>query len=149
MHGGDPAAAEQVEPAPHPLGDGVGERVASGVELGRRCGRGSGERERADPAAALGLLQRLEQGLPLVRGRGGQHASPPLTTDGTPAGGQRCWKSGACLRRVHQNRHVARADAVRPSANVAPWLSSRGDVVGEVVGDPAPKLADGDVSSRR
>ena len=65
VHRGHAAGAEQVEPAPDPLGDPVGERVTSRVEGLRGLADERGQRHGPHPGGAL-LLQRLEQREPLV-----------------------------------------------------------------------------------
>ena len=66
-HGGQAAAAEQLEPRPQRLGDLVGEVVAAGVEVGGGVAEEAGQRGRPHAGAAVRLLERLEQRQPVGR----------------------------------------------------------------------------------
>jgi hypothetical protein len=88
VHRGHAAGAEQVEPAPDPFADPVGERVTSGVEGLRGLADERGQRHGAHPRGAL-LLQRLEQREPLVGGLAQHHAASTAHHRRDPAGEQR------------------------------------------------------------
>ena len=69
-----PRWREELDPGAQRLGDLVGEVVAARVELLGGVAEEAGERRRPDPRAAVRLLERLQQGQPLERGRGREHA---------------------------------------------------------------------------
>ena len=128
-----PRSPQHRRPVAHQLGQLVGERVAAGVELDGPDAHQAGQGGGADPRCAVRLLERLEHGQPLDRGRGredaasaGDHGRDPHVSQGSARGGQVVVARG-------DHRDVARFE---PPAVVRRLRGEeRPDVAGEVAGD--------------
>ena len=141
VHRGHAAGAEQVEPAPDPLADPVGERVTSGVEGLRGLADERGQRHGPHPGGAL-LLQRLEQREPLVGRLAQHHAAATAHHRRDPVGEQRGPDRLDPLDAGEEQRDVAGADRL-PVVRRAGAEQPR-HVGGEVLGDVLPQLVDPD-----
>ena len=151
VHGSDATRPEEVEPAADLLGDRVGEVVAAGVERRRRVPDEGTERDRTYTRCAL-LLECLEQRQPLVAGAPQQHVHLVGVDARDAPRPQGVAEQVDLLEALHQNRDVAGAHGPHPLTGVERGHGSRflggeqpGDVVGEVVGDARPQLADAEL----
>ncbi len=145
-HRGHPAPGDQVDPATQHVGDlvggPVGVRPAPGVDLLGGAAHEAGQRSGAHPAAAVRLLERLEQGQPLDSRWGREDAAPAgdhgrdADLDERPLGG------GQVGVAVGDDRDVARLEL--PTLEGGARGEQAAYVEGQVAGDVRAHLRHGE-----